>query len=66
LALDYCGIDFGLDAENNILVYEANSTMVINPPTHEAQWDYRRTAIDNALTAAKQMFIERVRGFKLA
>jgi glutathione synthase/RimK-type ligase-like ATP-grasp enzyme len=35
LGLDYCGIDFGIDKKGNILLYEANSTMVINPPTHE-------------------------------
>lgn len=60
LALDYCGIDFGMDETGNILFYEANSTMVINPPTHEERWDYKRAAIANALTAAKNMFIKRL------
>jgi len=59
LGLDYCGIDFGIDGDGNILLYEANSTMVIAPPTREKRWDYRRTAIENALTATKKMFVER-------
>lgn len=60
LKLDYCGIDFGIVGDGNILLYEANSTMVINPPTHEKQWDYKRTAIENALTASRHMFTERL------
>jgi glutathione synthase/RimK-type ligase-like ATP-grasp enzyme len=59
LGLDYCGIDFGMDKNGNILLYEANSTMVFNPPTHEKQWDYKRAAIENALVATKRMFVER-------
>lgn len=59
LALDYCGIDFGIDVNGNILLYEANPTMLINPPAHEKHWDYKRTAIVNALAATKRMLIER-------
>jgi tetratricopeptide (TPR) repeat protein len=59
IGLDYCGIDFGMDKKGNILLYEANSTMVIAPPTNESRWDYKRTAINQALAAAKRMFIER-------
>ncbi|HQU16939.1 MAG: hypothetical protein B7Z66_06470 [Chromatiales bacterium 21-64-14] len=59
LDLDYCGIDFGIDRNGNVLLYEANATMVINPPTHDEQWDYRRPAIEHALGAAKRMFAER-------
>ena len=60
LGLDYCGIDFGIDKKGNILLYEANSTMLINQLTHERQWDYRRKAINNALAAAKRMLVGRV------
>lgn len=56
LALDYCGIDFGIDAAGELLLYEANATMVINPPTREERWDYRREAIENALAAARALF----------
>jgi len=55
LGLDYCGIDFGIDKNGNVLLFEANSTMLINQLSDEKQWDYRRTAINNALGAAKNM-----------
>lgn len=59
IGLDFCGMDFGFDANRNILLYEANATMAINPPSANAQWDYKRKAIENALTATKKMFSER-------
>jgi len=59
IGLDYCGMDFGLDKQGNILLYEANSTMQISPPTHESYWDYKRPAVKNALTATQRMFAER-------
>jgi Flp pilus assembly protein TadD len=59
IGLDFCGMDFGFDANGNILLYEANATMAINPPSADAQWDYKRKAIENALTATKKMFLER-------
>jgi Tfp pilus assembly protein PilF/glutathione synthase/RimK-type ligase-like ATP-grasp enzyme len=55
LGLDYCGIDFGIDQQGNVLLFEANSTMLINQLNDEKQWDYRRAAINNALAAAKNM-----------
>ena len=57
LGLDYCGIDFGIACSGMVLLYEANSTMVINPPTNEKRWDYKRTAVNNALSAVKRMFV---------
>jgi Tfp pilus assembly protein PilF len=59
LGLDYCGIDFGLDQNGKVLLYEANATMVLNVPTHEKTWDYRRMPIENALAATKKLFKER-------
>ncbi len=60
IELDFCGMDFGFDSNGNILLYEANATMAINPPSDDAQWDYKRKAIENALKATKNMFSERV------
>ncbi len=60
LGLDYCGIDFGMDKNGNILLYEANSTMVIVPPTNETRWSYKRVPIENALAATRRMFVERL------
>jgi hypothetical protein len=41
LGLDYGGIDFALDARGNVVVFEANATMVVPPPDEGAQWSYR-------------------------
>ena len=59
LALDYAGVDFGLDREGRLLFFEANATMTIAPPDADAIWDYRRAPIERALAAAKAMLISR-------
>jgi hypothetical protein len=59
LALDYGGIDFGIDAAGNVLLFEANPTMLLNPPDADTQWDYRRAATEQALEAARRMLIAR-------
>ncbi|MDA8092738.1 MAG: tetratricopeptide repeat protein [Betaproteobacteria bacterium] len=61
LELDYCGIDFCVDHEGRVMLFEANATMTIVPPTHETQWDYKRKAVQDALHAARTMFRERAR-----
>ena len=59
LGLDYGGIDFGLDADGTVLLFEANATMVINPAEPDARWDYRRPAIQKALDAARRLLVTR-------
>ena len=59
LALDYAGIDFGLNAAGEILVFEANATMVVHPPDADARWNYRRAAYQQVFTAVQQMFLQR-------
>jgi hypothetical protein len=59
LGLDYAGVDFGLSAAGSVLLFEANTTMVIVPPPPDPIWDYRRAAIDRALAAAKRMVLAR-------
>ena len=59
LSLDYAGMDFGLDADGKVLLFEANATMVINPPEPDPMWDYRRPAVARALAAAKALVVER-------
>ena len=55
LGLDYAGIDFGLCAEGDLLLFEANATMVIAMPDDDARWAYRRGAIDAAMEAVVAM-----------
>jgi tetratricopeptide (TPR) repeat protein/glutathione synthase/RimK-type ligase-like ATP-grasp enzyme len=55
LGLDYAGIDFGLGPEGDLLLFEANATMVISSPDRDERWAYRRTAIDTILEAVIAM-----------
>jgi hypothetical protein len=59
LGLDYAGVDFGLDREGNLLLFEANATMVIAKPGDDPRWHYRRKAIDQALNAVSTMIATR-------
>jgi Tfp pilus assembly protein PilF len=61
LGLDYCGVDFGLGPDGALLLFEANATMVINPPDPDPIWDYRRAPILAALDAAKRMLLAKAR-----
>jgi len=55
LALDYAGIDFGLNPAGDVLLFEANATMVVNPPEPDERWAYRRPAVDRVFTAVREM-----------
>ena len=57
LGLDYAGVDFGLGPDGALLLFEANATMVINPPDPDPIWDYRRAPILAALIAAQRMLL---------
>jgi len=61
LGLDYAGIDFALDAQGRVLLFEANATMVVAQPGADPRWDYRRPAVSAILNAFKDMLIRRVR-----
>ncbi len=55
LALDYVGIDFGLDREGSVLLFEANAAMTIHPPGPDARWDYRREPVERILRATRRL-----------
>ena len=55
LELEYGGIDFGLAPNGSLLLFEANATMIVFPPSPDPMWDYRRRAISDVLRAATQM-----------
>jgi hypothetical protein len=59
LALDYAGIDFSIDPEGNIILFEANATMIISPPAEEPLWAYRQQPILRARRAAQQLLASR-------
>lgn len=62
LDLDYCGIDFAVNAAGDILVFEANATMVMVPLSGDAKWDYRRPAFDEVFSAIRAMLMQRASG----
>jgi Flp pilus assembly protein TadD/glutathione synthase/RimK-type ligase-like ATP-grasp enzyme len=55
LGLDYAGIDFGVNAEGDLLLFEANATMVIASPDNDPRWAYRRGAITAVIDAVTGM-----------
>jgi glutathione synthase/RimK-type ligase-like ATP-grasp enzyme len=62
LGLDYAGIDFGLSPDGDLLLFEANATMVIAKPTDDARWTYRRSVIDAAVDAVVTMLKRKALG----
>jgi tetratricopeptide (TPR) repeat protein len=59
LGLDYGGIDFGIGAGGNVLVFEANATMAVYLPDEDERFAYRRAAINRIIDAVRQMFSAR-------
>ena len=58
LGLDYAGIDFGLNAEGEVLLFEANATMTVLPPERDRRWDYRRAAVQRVEDAVRKMLLD--------
>jgi hypothetical protein len=61
LDLDYAGIDFGLTSAGEILVFEANATMVVPPPKAGRRWAYRRGPTERIFAAVRSMLLESAR-----
>ena len=59
LGLDYGGIDFGIDANGRIVVFEANATMIVPAPDQDTRWDYRRAAVERIDAAVRRMLLAR-------
>jgi hypothetical protein len=59
LSLDYGGIDFGLGPDGEVLLFEANATMVVNLPDPDPRWTYRRPSVERILNAVRSMLIGR-------
>ena len=59
LGLDYGGIDFGLGPNGDLLLFEANATMVIAPVEPDERWAYRRTAISTIIDAVVAMLMQK-------
>jgi glutathione synthase/RimK-type ligase-like ATP-grasp enzyme len=55
LGLDYAGIDFGVNARGDLLLFETNATMVIAAPDNDPRWAYRRGAVTAVIDAVVAM-----------
>jgi hypothetical protein len=61
LALDYGGIDFAIDERGEVVVFEANATMVVPSPAGDERFAYRNPAAQRVLTVVKNMLVARAR-----
>jgi glutathione synthase/RimK-type ligase-like ATP-grasp enzyme len=62
LGLDYGGIDLGIGRNGDLLVFEANATMVILPPGDDPLWNFRRPAVERACQAVHAMLTSKAAG----
>ena len=62
LDLDYGGVDFAVKTDGDILLFEANATMVMVPLSNDPKWDYRRPAFDAVFGAIRDMLLARAIG----
>jgi aromatic-L-amino-acid/L-tryptophan decarboxylase len=62
LQLDYAGIDFGLSPAGDVLLFEANATMVVNAPEPDERWAYRRPAVERIFAALRRMLLDKATG----
>ena len=60
LGLDYAGVDFAVGPDGDLLLFEANATMVIAPPAADERWAYRRAAIDRIRDAVVAMIMRKI------
>jgi tetratricopeptide (TPR) repeat protein len=60
LRLEYGGIDFGLNAAREVLLFEANATMVVEQPQDDSKWNYRRAAVTRIHEAVREMLMRRI------
>jgi hypothetical protein len=59
LGLDYGGVDFGLNGAGEVALFEANATMVVNPPEPDERWAYRRRSVERIYAAVRSMLMKR-------
>jgi hypothetical protein len=55
LDLDYGGIDFGIDAAGNVVLFEANATMAVALPDDDPADADRRVAAERIIAAFRRL-----------
>lgn len=61
LALEYGGVDFTVDSEGRLVVFEGNATMIVQRPPEDTRWDYRRKPVEHIISAVDTMLLDRAR-----
>ena len=59
MGLDYGGVDFAVGSGGELLLFEANASMVVALPGPDPRWDYRRPATQAILDAVRAMLLTR-------
>jgi hypothetical protein len=59
LGLHYGGIDFGLNALGELLVFEANACMAVFPPDEDPRYHFRRAGLEQICRAVRTMLVSR-------
>jgi aromatic-L-amino-acid decarboxylase len=63
LGLDYGGFDFGIGRQGEILLFEANATMMVEMPDDDPRWDYRRRGVERIHTAVRNLLLTTANAF---
>ena len=53
------GDRFRIERGGDVLLFEANATMVVNPPEPDERWAYRRPAVERIFAAVPNMLTAR-------
>ena len=61
LDLEYGGVDFAVDSQGRLVVFEGNATMIVQRPPEDSRWDYRRAPVERIISAVQRMLVERAR-----
>ncbi|HEY1729870.1 MAG TPA: tetratricopeptide repeat protein [Candidatus Baltobacteraceae bacterium] len=61
LDLDYGGIDFAIDSNGRVVVFEANATMIVPEPEDDERWRYRLPPVQRIYDAVRSMLVKRAR-----
>lgn len=60
LDLDYAGVDFSLLPDGRMLVFEANSTMLVHPENADGPYAHKNAHVQRILDAFEAMLTERI------
>jgi tetratricopeptide (TPR) repeat protein len=62
LDLDFCGIDFSIDPAGNVLVFEANATMLVHLGDSPERFPYKHVHVPKIFAAFAAMIARRLAG----